>query len=68
MCTPILLLPGLYDCPCTMDGVGRQWGELFTEEILEQPGTFRICYALSTVAKIRLQRLNDISINRVSSV
>ncbi|XP_012935927.1 uncharacterized protein LOC101854936, partial [Aplysia californica] len=59
------MIDGLFDCPCTMERLGRQWWFFEWQEIPDQPGTFLVCAALSPVAKSRLERLEGNTLNRL---
>ena len=58
-------LKGLFDCPCTLERLGRQWWEYSNDDNPDEPNSVTICFALSPAAKSRLERLRGNTLNRV---
>lgn len=59
------MVEGLFDCPCTMERLGRQWWTYKWEDVIGETRTYLVCAALSPVAKQRLERLEGNTLNRM---
>ncbi|XP_059169978.1 uncharacterized protein LOC131951651 [Physella acuta] len=55
----------LFDCPCSLDRMGGQWWSNSWKEVEGDDRSYIICFALSPMAKSRLDRLRGNPLNRL---